>query len=332
MTGIPGISRVMHEVRRVVLHGAAACTLILAIAGSASAQSYTLADIFARIRTADSAAHFATVNPMVHNRIDSLERYVRDHGALEMTIDELSDVYLGATPGYATVLRWNRGSYPALPSDFKDSLGSIRKVAGVPLRTAAEQAMGAAALDTLYRPLDLWYADMLNRAIAKNGDLLRRYSVKYGPESPRLNLAEAALNYFVQLPKGSPFAGNDSGPSPLELVASYRTTDLTASRAAADSALNLKIVTTAQLGMRFYRFKSPTCGQGNQLDKLRNPCYFVLGLFLMGPKDTPLQQLWKGSARKGFYAGVSNYHAGVVFGQEKRFVFGIDTQVLPYVF
>ncbi len=296
----------------------------------ANAQSYTLGDIFARLRVADSVANFAAVNPVVHARIAGLERYVRDHEALSMTMDQLSDIYAGSTPGYATVLRWNRNSYPRLPQDFRDSLVSVRAVAGRPLRPAVDAILGPAAVDSLYAPLDRWYVQMLDRAIARNTETLRRYSVKYGPGAPNLNLAEAALNYLAQLPRGSPFAGSDAGPSPLEIVAAYRTTDLTASQPTGESRA-ARLVTSAQLGLRLYRFNSD-CGEGNRLRQLINPCHASGGAFLMGPSDTPLAQLWKAGRRGGAYAAWGNYHVGYVFDQERRLVFGLDTQVLPFLF
>jgi hypothetical protein len=95
--------------------------------------------------------------------------------------------------------------------------------------------------------------------------------------------------------------------------------------------MKMRIVTSGQLGLRVYRF-TPGCGEGNQLEKLLKPCHFSFGAFLMGPQDTPLGKLWRGSARKGLYLAASNYHVGYVFGQQQRLVFGVDTQVLPYVF
>lgn len=305
--------------------------LCLALTPAAHAQSYTLGDIFARIHDGERTVDFANTRPAIHARIVALEAYVKDQDAMDMGLDVLSDIYSGARPGYATILRWNRDGFShSLPAGFTDSLVKLNVVAHGSLQSDLQSKIGPDSLAVLYRPVDLLLQQVLEKSAAANGEKIRQFWVKYGPDSPRLNLAEAGLNYLGQLVLPTVFLGRDGGPSPYELVAAYRTTDLTVSQTAADDR-KLRVVTSAQLGMRYYNF-AQGCGEGSHIHQLLHPCHVSGGAFLMGPQDTPLAQLWKSGQRWGAYVAWGSYHAGYVAGQEKRLVFGLDTQVLPYIF
>jgi hypothetical protein len=182
----------------------------------------------------------------------------------------------------------------------------------------------------LYLPVDQFLQIVLQHGIARHGETLRRFAVKYGPTSPHLNLLEAGLNYAGLLLLPGVFLGSNGGPSPWEMVAAYRTTDLTVSSTPTEAS-RLRVVTSAQLGMRWYSFASG-CGEGSQMHQPLHPCYAAAGAFVMGPADTPLAQLWKDGQHGGAYGPWGNYHLGFVLGRERRMVGGLDTQVLPYIF
>ena len=304
----------------------------------ARAQGFTLGDIFERMRAGEAIVGFAAAHPQLDARITVLESYMRSQGAMGMGLDSLGMLYSGLAPEYATVLRWNRDAFSrdsvatraVLPPGFKDSLVQLNIVAHGTLQRELEARIGADSLNVLYRPVDQFLDDVLRHGVARNGETLRRFAVKYGPDSPHLNLLEAGLNYAGQLLLPGVFLGSSGGPSPWEMVAAYRTTDLTVS-STATQASKLRVVTSAQLGMRWYNF-AVGCGEGSQVHQLLHPCHAAAGAFVMGPADTPLAQLWHDGQRAGAYGAWGNYHVGFVLGQEKRVVFGLDTQVLPYIF
>ena len=304
----------------------------------ARAQAFTLGDIFARMRAGEAVVGFAAAHPQLDARITVLESYMRSQDAMHMGLDSLGLAYSGLAPEFTTVLRWNRDAFSrdsvatraALPAGFRDSLVQLNIVAHGTLQRELEARIGADSLNMLYRPVDQFLQIVLQHGMARNGETLRRFAVKYGPDSPHLNLLEAGLNYAGQLLLPGVFLGSNGGPSPWEMVAAYRTTDLTVSSTPTE-ARRLRVVTSAQLGMRWYNF-ARSCGEGSQVHQLLHPCHAAAGAFVMGPADTPLAQLWKDGQRAGAYGAWGNYHLGFVLGQERRVVFGLDTQVLPYLF
>jgi hypothetical protein len=227
------------------------------------------------------------------------------------------------------VARWNR-QVPQFELGFVDSLVALNTVAHGALQRALMEKLTRESLDSLYKPIDDFGAQVLIKARAANQEKLRRFYIKYGPASPHLNLAEVGINYLGQLFIPGLLPSADGMPSPYELVATYRTTDLTAAHSDAGH-LTGRVVTTAQAGVRMYGF-SETCGKGGRFVELIDPCQSSAGAFFMGPRDAPLAKLWGSGQRAGFYLARGKYHLGYVFGAEKRLVFGVDQQLVPYVF
>lgn len=321
--------------------GRCVALVVLCSAGSitqARAQAFTLGDIFARMRAGEAIVGLPATHPQIDARITVLESYMRSQDAMHMGVDSLGLAYSGLAPEFPAVLRWNRDAFSRdsiasralLPAGFRDSLVQLNIVAHGTLQRELEVRIGADSLNVLYRPVDQFLQIVLQHGIARNGETLRRFAVKYGPTSPHLNLLEAGLNYVGQLLLPNVFLGSNGGPSPWEMVSAYRTTDLTVSGSLTE-ARRLRVVTGAQLGMRRYNF-AIGCGEGSQVHQLLHPCHVAAGAFVMGPADTPLAQLWKDGQRAGAYGAWGNYHLGFVLGRERRVVFGLDTQVLPYIF
>ncbi|MEO8336858.1 MAG: hypothetical protein ABI664_17880 [bacterium] len=309
-------------------------TLALAVASTASAHAQgqsaaTLAGIFSRLRAGESIVGFSTTTPLVARRLDGLELYFRNADALGMTLDQLTDVYTRRRADLPTVARWNR-HVPQFESGFVDSLVALNTVAHGALQRALMEKLSRPSLDSLYKPIDDFGAEVLVRARTANQEKLRRFYIKYGPESPQLNLAEVGLNYLGQLFIPGFLPNSDGMPSPYELVATYRTTDLTAAQSDAGHVTG-RVVTTAQVGVRMYGF-SETCGKGGRFVELIDPCHSSAGAFFMGPRDAPLSKLWGSGQRAGLYVARGKYHLGYVFGADKRVVFGVDQQLVPYVF
>jgi hypothetical protein len=319
------------SIARHVRHACAGLAYVLASAQVARAQTFTLGDIFDRLRTGEQIVDFARTHPAVDRRITVLEAYVVSQNAMGIGLDSLTAIYTRDKADFATVLRWNRDQVAlTLPGGFVDSLAQISVMAHGSLMNELAAKIGKDSLDVLYKPIDTFLQKVHENRLAANQEKLRRFSVKYGPDSPHLNLVEAGLNYVGQLILPGLLLGHEGAPSPFELVATYRTTDLTASQSATERT-KLRMVTSAQLGLRWYNF-APGCGQGGKMQELLHPCHISGGAFLMGPSDTPLAKFWGSGRRAGAYGAWGGYHMGYVAGAEKRLVFGLDTQVLPYVF
>ncbi|MEP6729279.1 MAG: hypothetical protein ABJE10_01510 [bacterium] len=322
-------SWVVSRVRRAAL----AIGLVHASASVSYAQTQapqaTLAGIFARLRAGAQIVNFATVSPAVDQRLNNLQSYFTSVNAMGLTLDELTDLYTHRRADLPTVARWDRRS-PSLVPGVVDSLVALNIVAHGQLLAALQGRMSRDSLNVLYKPVDDFGTEVLVKAKAANQEKLRRFSIKYGPDSPHLNLAEVGLNYLGQLFIPGLLPSEDGWPTPFELVATYRTTDLTAAQSAAGH-LTGHVVTSAQLGVRMYGF-SETCGKGGRFADLLNPCQSSAGAFVLGREDSPFAKVWGSGARGGVYLARGKYHLGYVVGAEKRVVFGVDQQLVPYLF
>ena len=109
-------------------------------------------------------------------------------------------------------------------------LRRIANAAGSGIGPRLVAAFGSSVADHFIAPMDELETKILLSAQAKNAEKLRRYEIKYGPESARLNIAEVLDQLLVARPSWSPLAPGEDGPSPFELVGTYTTSDLTASR------------------------------------------------------------------------------------------------------
>jgi hypothetical protein len=316
---------------RALRHAACDCALAVTVPSVAGGQTLALGDIVDRIQTGARIAGLSTTNPSASLMIDSLAAYFARMDARPLTLDELSDIFGRRRERLATVARWNRDRVALFGNQaFVDSLVQLTRLANVSLQPVLRPKVSASTFDSLWRPLDSLGTLVRARARADNQEKLRRFEIKYGPASPHLNVAEVGLNYGAQLVLGPWFLPSTDGwPSPNEIVASYRTTDLTAAQSAA-AHLTARVVSSAQLGLRRYSF-DVGCGKGRFAD-LVHPCQSSGGLFLMGPSDAPLARIWGAGSRGGVYLARGGYHAGVVLGGEKRLVFGADHQILPYLF
>ena len=289
----------------------------------------TLADIFAHLRAGEEMVGFASASPLLDRRIAALESYFKHVNAIDWTLDELTDAYTHRRVDLPIVARWNRRA-PFLDPGLVDSLVVLNTIAHGQLMSALQARLSRNTLDSLYKPIDDFGTLVLMKAKAANQEKLRRFYIKYGPGSPQLNLAEVGLNYLGQLFIPGLLPSADGWPTPYELVGTYRTTDLTAAQSDAGH-LTGRVVTTAQLGVRMYGF-GEDCGTGGRFAELLNPCQSSLGAFLMGARDAPLARVWGRGVRGGLYLSRGKYHVGYVVGGEKRVVFGVDQQVIPYIF
>jgi hypothetical protein len=307
--------------------------LTCSVAARAGAQSYTLGDLFASVRSGAATVQLERTRPASAQRLAALDAYFTSIHATTLSLAQVQQLYNPGPKNVGIVARWNRHAVePVAEPGFADSLTALNRVIHTELEPALQTRLSEDSLNALFKPVDALGTLVLRAAQGNNQEKLRRFAVKYGPGSPQLNLVEVGLNYLVQL-KVPGFAPSPDGwTSPYEIVATYRTTDLTASKTATDSTLRGRVVTTGQLGIRKYNF-DPNCGRGHRLSELINPCQASFGAFMMGPTDSPLLSPLQIADRGGVYLSRGKYHiAAVFFGSGRRFVFGVDQQIIPYLF
>ena len=307
---------------------------VLALAlwpSKAAAQTYTLGGIVRRLQDAEQIVGLESISAVVDKRLAVLREFFTNSHADDLSLDDIADIVTRHSVSVGTVARWDRQLVSAYSTPaLRDSVRSLTTVAHGSLEAALQQKLTRRELDSLYAPVDSLGTLVLLLAKANNQEKLRRYEVKYGPGSPQLNAAEVALNYLAQLTLPGFLPSDDGYPTPYEIVAAYRTTDLTAAQSDA-SHLTARAVSTAQLGLRIYGFGA-SCGKGGHFVDILNPCQSSLGAFLASPNDGALSQPWRAGSRAGVYLARGKYHVGYVFGTQQRLVFGIDQQILPYVF
>ncbi|MEP6619639.1 MAG: hypothetical protein ABJE47_09995 [bacterium] len=295
------------------------------------AQTYSLGGIVQRLQSAELAVGFATTNPAVDKRLAGLGQYFADVHASDLTLDDIADIITRRSLDLGTIARWDRRAVDAYTTrPFRDSITSLTTVAHGTLEAALQAKLSKRELDSLYKPIDSLGTLVLVLAKANNQDKLRRFEIKYGAASPQLNVAEVGLNYLAQLALPGFLPSSDGYPTPYEIVASYRTTDLTAAQSTAGH-LTARVVSTAQLGLRIYDFKEG-CGKGSRFADLLNPCQSSLGAFFLPADDAALRRVFGKGSRSGFFLARGKYHVGYVFGDQQRFVFGMDQQIVPYMF
>jgi len=291
----------------------------------------TMGDLVDTLRAAAGRANFANQLPSVNASLDSLADCFSRGGTRSLSLEDAAGVFkpTGAT-GALTIARWYRSPCSrATPVTLGSALSSLLIIANGSLHGMMEPPTQAW--------VDAFVADMnrivLTNARNANQAILAREAAKYGPGSAQLNVAEVGLNYVVQLLPGVRrwfLPSSATGPTPNELVAAYRTTDLTAAQAATGHVTG-RIVSAAEIGLRRYTF-SPSCGQGPTFVRLFHPCSWSTGLYVMAPRDVPLARVWGKDVRAGMFVALSGYHLGCTLGVERRCAVGLATQVLPYLF
>lgn len=287
---------------------------------------FTLRDVFVNLRAAADRVNFASSNAASDAHMRALESYFDRVRLLDASLGQVIDVYVGRAMDLPTIAGWNRDRWSV---GIVDSITTVRLIANGELYPMLRDKLPKSARDSLWPPLDTLQDKLTAVQLAANKDNLRRFFIKYGPDAPRLNAAEVLLNYVAQLWIPGFLPSVNGRPTPNELVATYRTTDLTATRGTS-GPFQARVVTSAQLGLRRYNF-GVDCGTGRFADLLR-PCQQSAGGFLVGRGDTPLNNPWQLRHRGGVYWARGKYHVGAIFGSDRQFVFGVDQQLLPYIF
>jgi hypothetical protein len=299
-----------------------------------AAPTYTLEDVLTSLRRGADTLGIATSNPAQDRALDSVSAMLRAADAGPITIDALASIITKQHPTFGDVARWSPQPRTAWAEPwFFDALVRLRRIANAAGSGIGPQLVakfGAATADHFIAPMDELETKVLRNAQAINAEKLRRYEIKFGPESARLNIAEVIINYLIERPSWSPLAPDDNGPSPVELLTSYSTSGLTASHSL-DNKLRAHLVAGAHAGFRYYRFNEKLVA-GNALQTFLSPKYFGAGAFFMGSQDRTLISPFENGHRTGGFLDWGAARAGFTVGKDWRIVLGVGKQILPYLF
>lgn len=290
----------------------------------------TLKDIVADVRRAEQASDFATVNPANAALLDAaLTRLDASHAA-GFSYSQLASVISSRRPSFRAIARWEPDRYDLRvePTFFADLI-MMSGVATNQLADAITQKLGEAETDRLLARIDTLHGAVLATAKAQNLEKLRRYEIKYGPNSPRLNAPEVGLNYLAQrMPGFGPTS--DGWPGPLEIVATYSTTELTVVRNT-NRDLRARVVSASHFGLRKYQF-GKGWGNGGGFTGILKPAHIAAGATLMGPTDQVLGSPFRRGRRAGGFVSWGDILVGFVAGPERRVLLSRNLKVIPYLF
>ena len=305
-----------------------------AIIAQPAPRTYTLDDVLTSLRRGADTLGLATANPAQDRALDSVSTMLRAAGAGPLTIDALASLITKRHPSFADVARWNPQPRAAWTEPwFFDALVRLRRIANAAGSGIGPQLVarfGANAVEPFIAPIDELGTKVLQNAQAINAEKLRRYEIKFGPQSARLNIAEVVINYVLERPSWSPLAPDENGPSPIEVLTSYSTSGLTASHSL-DDKLRAHLVAGAHAGFRYYRFNEKLV-EGNALQTFLSPRYFGAGAFFMGARDRTLISPFETGHRTGGFLDWGAARAGFTVGKDWRIVLGVGKQILPYLF
>ncbi len=196
------------------------------------------------------------------------------------------------TANWKTVLRLQKDTFGAgneawlgFDTPFANARDTLMEFVNHPdLRVKFLTVLGSdSSLNSLTRPLTEIHLMQLEAGIARNEEKIRRYKIKYGPTSARLNLLETAINYWV-LQKVPMFRSTENGPGHLEFIAAYSTAYLVMYHTGlGDFASTPALTSVFECGFRYYVFKPGWGGEGI-LDRMIKPAYMTFG-GLLGTRD-----------------------------------------------
>lgn len=312
---------------------AAAAAAALLCAGSVSAaqqSTHTLGDILSALQRGAEQVDFRTVEPAASQKLDSLTTLFRQADAGSVPVETLAELIVRKRASVGDVARWDPRATELLTQPwFRSAVVMLLRIANGSLQPELTRRLQPPAVNEILALTDKLGRLVRQLASIQSEEKLRRFEIKYGPDSPRLNLAEVGLNYLAQwVPVLGPSA--DGWPSRYELVTAYRTMELTATKAA-NGDLSARLVSAGQVGLRWYHWKQGW-GTGGRIARLTRPQHASFGAFAMGPRDAPLERPWGKGRRTGVFIGWGDVHAAYLFGDGRRVVLGSGKQLIPYVF
>jgi hypothetical protein len=242
----------------------------------------------------------------------------------------LTDFSLRALRGEAPaplagIARLRRGGYAAVTGTLFDAMDEFRAAVTSPeARAAVRQSTDSGTVTQLVRVTETAHSLLVVAARDAALARLRRYERKLGPTSARLNAPEVLLNYAAQ--RWVPGFGPKplSGPSPLELVASYVPTYATI------VDRRLQAVSASEFGVRWYMFGEKFGAEG--VRGLLLPSYWSAGALVVGDRNGALVWPWDGRTRTGAFVSWGAIKVGHVGGRRGEWIVSRQIQIIPFIF
>ena len=300
--------------RRLIFSLVSILSLGAAGGGQAEPPAMVYRTVIDAVRLAAAEASFSEVDPELSSTLDQ-----------SLSVLEASPT--AERPSLADLARWKPSRFRELGGydlvGEQKALEIVRDIANNDLKDALDEAVGRDRRREILQPLTDLHEETLSAALAESLERIRRYEVKFGPDSARLNLLEVGLNFAIQ---GVPGFGpdDDGNPGPMEMLAAYSTTYLT------EADEEAVMVSAAEFGLRCYFF-ARGWGQGGWMGYLK-PNHVSAGVLVAGSDDGPLVSPWEGEERVGAFLAWGGLKVGWVGGDDERVLASREFQVVPWVF
>lgn len=297
---------------------------------TAAARTYTLGALVEASRNAVRLTRGDPANAALVARVERLLGRVDRPEVARLPLDVLvrSQPRQGDTraASFGRVARWQRRAVvPGLGAGDAADLDSLARLTVAELKFAMEGGtppVSDDSVDIILTPYTALQRGELQASIATSLEKLNRFERKYGPEAPRLNLAEVGLNYVAQwVPLLRP--NGDGWPSRFELVTSYVPTYMTIVDEQA------RAVTVAELGLRSYLWQR---GWGGAAGGILRPGYLSFGVAVAGERDGAFVSPMQGKARIGGFFGWGESKIAVLGGSQRRLLVTRQMQLMPWFF
>lgn len=259
-----------------------------------------------------------------------------DRALLDQSVDRVCDPrsiglrlreLIGAgSPTLASVARLRQDGLKSvlvapLDSAMTQIFSRLRSAELVPvIRIALGDSANTAFFTIVNVPQELFVQQARDRSLQR----LAKYERKLGPQSPKLNGLEVALNYAAQrwVPGFAPSVTR--GPSSLELITAYVPSygTIVSRRVVATSA--------TEFGMRHYLF-GPDWGKRGWRAVLR-PAYVSGGLLVASNRINGLAWPWDRQSKPGAFFGWGETKIGWVPGRNGSVLIARQLQFIPFVF
>ncbi|MCA9754379.1 MAG: hypothetical protein KDA27_01145 [Candidatus Eisenbacteria bacterium] len=288
---------------------------------------YTVADLTGTLATAALESDFASANPTLSDTLAFYLRRLDEGGVGDLTLKQLAGEVQAVD--WRSRLRWRQDDYRAPfalrtePAALEDVVRKILLTVNLPggLDDHLVDTVGPERAAELLDPVVQYHEELLHLSLAESLEKLRRYQIKYGPGSARLNVAETFLSYGSQWIPG--FGPNENGwPGPFEWVLGYNSTLVTTQ----DEELTL--TSAAQIGIRRYVWSPRWPGITN----LIRPRSIAVGGLVAGEKNGPFIWPGRGDSRYGGFLVWGPIQFAYLGGDDPTVAIAHTIQLIPGLF
>jgi len=306
---------------------------VLALPSSATlvrGQDVTLGDVVRALQIGAQRGKLDSINPAARQILDLAAATLTEERVLGLSVTNVGkalNVDPGASVPKISLGVVNRNSTGARTIAFRRAVINLQLLGNVEIREAMTSAgVPRDTITAVLAPHRALIAAIRAAAQARVERALSNFERKYGPDSPELNFVEVGLNYVAQF---APLfkTGELTGPSPLEVVASYTSLNVKSN----GTTKSTTTLSTGRVGLRYYFFGGDW-GQGSGVARYLKPSNMSLGLLAVGPNDASLRRVWGDGSRVGPFFGWGDYFVGYVVGQNRGAVVGTQKFIIPRVF